>query len=270
MIISVKYPGNDPLGNTATKSEIDATYDKDFGQNLNDATWYKNNYKIGSIDRCYYDPDSPKHVLFDINYSAWKWVLFGFPAFGLLVTLICITGYGLGDFDSDSYHSKNNYKHKLNFCLWVGILLPLVFFLPLRQLGKIDETAKTILLYFICNFIGIGFGPVIIELSWEFIGNINNVLLISLYALLVYVPIGILIPISINISSTFLILTLISFISVITFIVIVLTYNNFKSLVESFRIPEYSITPISFINPFKKNVKPSPNPTAIETDAARL
>jgi hypothetical protein len=170
-------------------------------------------------------------ILFDINYTVWKWVLFGFFAFFFLVSLIMTTQYGLMNYE---------YPIETNICLWMGILLPLLFLLPLRQLGRIDDTGKIILLFFICNFISIGFGPISIRLIKLYLGGISLVIITILYIFLVYIPIGILFPIGIIIQYTFIILLLISIISITLFVSGIYLYNPLKQYIKLWRIPSYS------------------------------
>jgi hypothetical protein len=131
------------------------------------------------------DPNNRYHTLvetddlaftWDLGYTPGWWVLFGVPAFSVLMMLMKLSHHVLEyitnggrlsrSISFQGCHVFDQQVWCLSISLWFGILFPFSFFLPLELFGKIDSTGKIILHYLTYIFIGIGNLPILLELTF--------------------------------------------------------------------------------------------------------
>eukprot|EP00128_Syssomonas_multiformis_P009347 Colp12_sorted_trinity150504_noHs@649 len=137
------------LVNNSTR--INTMYVDDTGEDFAGAQRFYSRYEVNSTTPCFYNPDNPSDVVLDKSYTAWKWVLFSFPAFFLLVSLIILT-------------QVTTHNAIITTSIWAGLLLPLAFFLPLYTSADIpDEAGRSALFVLMLIFIFFGwFGAVLV------------------------------------------------------------------------------------------------------------
>eukprot|EP00455_Lapot_gusevi_P015685 TRINITY_DN1796_c0_g1_i10.p1 TRINITY_DN1796_c0_g1~~TRINITY_DN1796_c0_g1_i10.p1 ORF type:complete len:448 (-),score=115.52 TRINITY_DN1796_c0_g1_i10:217-1560(-) len=163
-----------------------ATLVEDFGKNQGAAINAYNQYPFNTTLPCWYDPDDYNSVVFQRGYAWWKWFLTSFPSATLLLFL-CAGTYVL-------FQSCFREEHAgvAQFILWVGVLFPLVFFLPLWKLAQIDRAGKIACSVLMTTFIALGWMPIVVMVT----PSSKSIVAPSIiYTTLFIIPIAILLPI---------------------------------------------------------------------------
>ncbi|KAL4262164.1 TNFR-Cys domain-containing protein [Pleurotus pulmonarius] len=82
-------------GRMRTKTHS-ATCHQDFGKNEESSKQFLNRHSVGSSSRCFYNPQNPSQVSFDVSFTPWKWAvvsIFGIvPLFLNLAVLATVLG----------------------------------------------------------------------------------------------------------------------------------------------------------------------------------
>ncbi|KAJ3276226.1 hypothetical protein HDV01_005674 [Terramyces sp. JEL0728] len=159
------------------------TVTQDMGpNNSHDAQSFLDTHKSGFQQTCYYNPKDPNTVLLDISYTPSKWVWFAFGTLPLFVTLV-YGSYIVLDEMQASYIPSNMWF------IWVGIVFPIVIFLPIRIWGILDYTGTRVFTFLICILVGIGYLPVYVNLR-----SLSVFAAVFLYLVISFIPFSILLP----------------------------------------------------------------------------
>lgn len=162
-------------------NNIPTTYTQNMDTNLAAAQNYiMNQYVVGHTYNCYYDTRNEMNVRWSIEYNVGYWV--GTCIFALIV-FICIVV--LSHPLLAAIASSNLSEWCLHTCyvwLWVGVIIPLVIFLPLFSVAAISKEGRIALLVLIFQFVTIGLMPYVYY-RW-------NAVVIAAYVMLIYTLVG--------------------------------------------------------------------------------
>lgn len=141
------YSGKlDLLFNKNDGGEQLSSYLKDFDRDIEGAQNFITNYLVSESFTCYYNPNDPSEILIDGDFfTDWKLYLTGFlgilPLFTVLVILTHISFRNI----VDRNQMDEDLHFYINWWLWIGIILPLVIALPIRDYGyRVNQNSWSI------------------------------------------------------------------------------------------------------------------------------
>jgi len=123
--------------------------------------------QANATSACYVDPDwtpgnpvvSPSQLAFqdELGYTAGYWVLLAFPSAIIVLVLAAYTKFLLRRRAVDD----SSTAWGLTWVVWVGVLLPLIVFLPIRAGGKLTDANRAGLDATICALLALGWAPAV-------------------------------------------------------------------------------------------------------------
>ena len=203
----------------------------DFNSDLNSAQNLINKYAKDTEHVCWVNGNDPNEFVYEIGYTPWKWIIFGLSCIGPLVCMWIFNYIICKNILQNFYHNRivvnidiHEWSAAISTTIIFGLIVPLTIFLPISLFGLLDQTASyAVTMSFLVTLV---FGN--IWLSLLLLIDIIGIKLLHgslFYIFGVVIPICVLVPISLWIPKTSLIITILLIITISSSVISIIVYK---------------------------------------------